>query len=601
MKCPACGYWNRASYPHCFRCGEPLKAIDRMAAALPAEEMQKTTPLPDEIPTEIRYDAEGNERVASDVRDRLAVEMLSLHDRKKRGEQKQKQLRERGAERGFAPTDGRLTYSSRRSRLFSSPEAARQRKATLEETEAGIDYDGYIETPTYQSISEDFTAYSQSLTRNRQGASIPLPKAAKKRGGYVGRRRKFFVLALVLLLAAGGIVLNQYVISPWMASKAVEEPVGEQVKISASILDDMAAHTISIPAPEGAQIYIKELRKSYIATGGYAVIQVADYIWYELEERLAEPTMGVTLTPYIRASSGEQKQMDPVNYTVEIPLSPIELINPDVTYLEVSTPIYNIRFHVMQNSKVFINGEDYSSYVNTQSGYISYNAAIQPIGDNNIHILVRSQYYRENEVIITIHRAVQDIPLDLASTLDDESSNPTMRISATTRAGATVSVLSPHRNLDISQLASTGAFSFEAIFWKIGTNTVEIRADFPDKNPTVVKYDIYYLPPPDSYTKKAWALDDWGYPDLLANISTRVANTQIYVFTGPVREIVTTKPQLVLLDASDGKGAQRMVMVENQTKTEWVLGERYRLYGDAYGMYGSIPRLIARYTYKPTQ
>ena len=42
-----------------------------------------------------------------------------------------------------------------------------------------------------------------------------------------------------------------------------------------------------------------------------------------------------------------------------------------------------------------------------------------------------------------------------------------------------------------------------------------------------------------------------------------------------------------------------MVMVENQTKTEWVLGQRYRLYGDAYGMYGSVPRLIARYTYKP--
>ncbi len=68
--------------------------------------------------------------------------------------------------------------------------------------------------------------------------------------------------------------------------------------ISASILDDMAAHTISIPAPEGAQIYIKELRKSYIATGGYASFQVADYIWYELTERLTEPTMDVTLTPY---------------------------------------------------------------------------------------------------------------------------------------------------------------------------------------------------------------------------------------------------------------------------------------------------------------
>ncbi|NLG57965.1 MAG: hypothetical protein GX540_06105 [Clostridiales bacterium] len=599
MKCPACGYWNRASYPHCFRCGEPLKAIDRMAATLPAEELQKTAPLPEEVPTEIRYDEEGNERVAADRKDRLAIEMLSLHERKKRGEQKQKQLRERGAERGFAPTQGQLTYSSRRSRLFSSPEAARQRRAALEDTAVGIDYDGYVETPTYQSISEDFTAYSQSVARNRPGGGIPLPKAGRKRGGYVGRRRAVFVVALLLLLAAGGIVLNQFVIGPWLVSRAVEEPEAEQVQISASILDDMAAHTIAIPAPEGAQIYIKELRKSYIATGGYATVQVADYIWYELEERLIQPTMDVTLTPYIRTSSGEQKQMDLVHYTIEIPLSPIALINPDVTYLEVSTPIYNIRFHVMQNSKVYINGEDYSSYVNTQSGYISYNAAIQPIGDNSINIVVRSQYYRENEVTIVIHRAVQDIPLDLASTLDDESSNPTMKISATTRAGATVTVLSPHRYLDTSLLGSTGAFTFEAVFSKIGINTVEIRADFPDKKPTVVKYDIYYLPPPDSYTKKAWALDDWGYPDLLANISTRVANTQIYVFTGPVKEIISTKPQLVLIDASDGKGAQRMVMVENQTKTEWVLGERYELYGDAYGMYGSLPRLIARYTYKP--
>ena len=529
MKCPACGYWNRASYPHCFRCGEPLKAIDRMTSALPAEELQKTAPLPSDLPTEIRFDEEGNERVAADLRDRLAAEMLSLHERKKRGEAKQQKLRERGAERGFAPTQRQLTYSSRRSRLFSSPEAARRRRAALEETEVSIDYDGYTETPTYQSISEDFATYSQSLVKARQSGVIPLPKTGK-RGGLVGRRRLIPVLALALLLAAGGIALYQFVISPWLAARVPVKPEEEQVHISASILDDMAAHTIDIPAPEGAQIYIKELRKSFVATGGYASIQVADYVWYELEERLVNPTMDVTLTPYIRTSTGEQKQMEPVHYTIDIPLSPITLISPDVTWLEVSTPIYNIRFHVMQNSKVFINGEDYSSYVNTQSGYISYNAAIQPIGDNNINIVVRSQYYRENSVNLVIHRAVQDIPLDLASTLDDESSRPTMTITATTRAGATVTVLSPHRKLDTSRLASTGAFSFEAIFSKIGTNTVEIRADFPDKNPTVIRHLLSAAA--DRLTKKAWALDDWGYPDLLANINARVANTDLCVY-GP--------------------------------------------------------------------
>ena len=24
MKCPECGLWNRASQPHCIRCGAPL-------------------------------------------------------------------------------------------------------------------------------------------------------------------------------------------------------------------------------------------------------------------------------------------------------------------------------------------------------------------------------------------------------------------------------------------------------------------------------------------------------------------------------------------------------------------------------------------------
>ena len=372
-----------------------------------------------------------------------------------------------------------------------------------------------------------------------------------------------------------------------------------QPVITASILDEMAAHTISIPAPEGAQIYIKELRKSYIVTGGYATFQVADYFWYELTEELTQPSMDVELTPYIRTSSGEQRQMDSVRYTIDIPLSPITMINPDVNRLEVSTPVYNIRFHVMQNSRVFINGEDYSSFVNTQSGFISYNADVQPVGDNIINISVRSQYYRENTVSITIYRAVQDIPLDLASTLDDESSRESMTIHATTRAGASITVLSPHKNLDVSQLGSTGVFSFEAVFSKIGMNTVEIRADFPDKNPTIVNYDVYYLPDPDVYTKKAWALDDWGYPDLLANMTTRIQNTQIYTFTGPVKEIVSSKPQLVIFDAADGSGSERLVMVENQTKTTWELGTRYRLYADAYGIYGNMPRLIARYTYKP--
>jgi len=599
MKCPSCGAWNRATFPRCFRCGQSLEQSNKSGPTLYFDEKKPPVPHIAEEKTEISFDEMGNEYVRRDERDRLALEMLSLHERKRRGEIKQKQLISRGAQRGFAPSGTKVSASQRRGRLFADPQSSRRKTAESLAEPGTVDYDGYTETPNYFAVSGEDQDYTKTASRGYSPMPpVPLPGIKRKR--VIGRMRYLPYLALAMLLIAGGIALTQFVISPWLASRK-EADTKPQPLISASILDDMAAHTISIPGPEGAQIYIKELRNSYIVTGGYATFQVADYIWYELVENLTQPSMDVTLTPYIRTSTGEQKQMNPVNYTIDIPLSPITLINPDVTYLEVSTPIFNIRFHVMKNSKVFINGEDYSSFVNTQNGLISYNAAIQPVGDNPISIVVRSQYYRENTVNLVIHRAVQDIPLDLASTLDDESSQPSMTIRATTRAGTTITVLSPHDELDTSMLGSTGVFSFKALFSKIGMNTVEIRAEFPGKNPTTVKYNVYYLPPPDIYTKKAWALDSWGYPDLLANMNTRISNTQIYVFTGPVKQIISSKPQLVIMDASDGKGAERLVMLENQTKTTWNLGERYRIYADAYGMYGNIPRLIARYTYKPTK
>ena len=118
----------------------------------------------------------------------------------------------------------------------------------------------------------------------------------------------------------------------------------------------MAAHTIRIPAPEGSEIYIKELRRSFIVVGGYASFQVEDHLWYDGLEGEIPETMDVALTPYIRSGTGEQEAMPEVKYTISIPLSPLTLLKPDVPFVTVSTPIYNIQFHVLQQSQVFING-----------------------------------------------------------------------------------------------------------------------------------------------------------------------------------------------------------------------------------------------------
>ncbi len=594
MKCPNCGKWNRASFPVCFACGT---ALPTQQAPVRREPVQQPVPEPEpEAPITIVYDEFGDGQTQVDAKDKLAEEMLNLHQRKQRGEQQQEELRRLAAEKGFAPTGAGVVGSSRRSRVFV--EAGRARSAYPRADEPQVDYDGYTDEPNYSRSTDELSAIAWQQ-RGRGAVQIPLKGKKRGRARLFGLRRFVPFLLLLLILGGGGYLGYQLWYLPSLDRRqAVAE---EQVEVTASILDDMPAHTVRIPAPEGAQIYIKELRRSYIVTGGYAIFQVEDHFWYDSLEELLEPQMDVTLTPFIRTGTGEQVAMNPVTYTIQIPLSPLTLIRPDVTYVEASTPIYNIQFHVMQNSTVFINGEDYSSYVNTQNGYISYNAPIQPIGENRIHIVVRSQYYRENETTLIIYRAVQDIPLDLASTLEDRSAKPSMNISATTRAGATITLLSPYNNLDTSQLASTGAFSFDAVFNRIGNNTVVIRADYPDKNPTIVEYNVYYLPDPDHYTPKAWGLDSYGYADLLANLATRVKNTQIYVLTGPVVRVVGTKPQLVVFDSADGKGSAREVLVENQTKTSWEVGQRYRIYGDASGSYGGVPRLTARYTYKPTK
>ncbi len=603
MKCPACGQWNRASFPKCFKCGTPLPLQSRKIV-LPAQEMERTArETQSELPVKYIVDELGNEKPDLDPKDRLAQEMQSYHERKRRGKIRQQKLREEGAQLGYAPTGTRVNTPSRKSAMFSAPDAAYDPYQVYSEEK--VDYDGYTQGPVYQSTRDGF--YTQERGGRMSSGAIPLPNKRIRKTRMFGFRR--FLPHIAVLLFVGALLFSGYyfLFKPYLLDQKVS-PESLQPQITASILDDNAAHTIRIPAEDGAQIYIKELRKSFLATGGYATFQVADYTWYELIDEnpydtstwLPE-TMDVTLSPFIRSATGEQVAMPEVHYTIDILQSPMTLISPDVTYIETSMPLYNIRFKVMTNSQVFINNEDFSSYVNTQDGLISYNAPIQPIGDNQITITVRSQYYRMNTTTLTIHRAVQDIPLDLAATMDDESSRDRMPIFGTTRAGATLTILTPYEKLDISELATTGTFNFNAVFDHYGTNTIRIQADYPGKESTIIEYNVYYLPNPNEYTTKAWSLNDgFGYPDLLANLSKRIEKTQVYVMTGTVTQIVSTRPQLVILDAGDGKTSSPLnVMLENQTKTTWELGKRYNIYADAYGMYNSIPRLVARYTYTP--
>ena len=632
MKCPNCGKWNQASLPHCIYCGQELPNDAYGPQGVPAWQLELEDR--DRKNSYVRIDESGQEETTSDPRDTLASEMADLKSRKITGEQKQRMLREEAARRGMAPSGRSVRTTSNRGTFFSAyddpdttlrpvapelveesevaPDARRvvpvKYRTTYSASQPEDEVYGYGNTRRIVNIQHpdesetvydgyhDTSAYLPSFANQDEFEnSMRLKNAAhsRKPRRHSGRRILRFVVLLGMLGVAGWLAVA-FVVPMFTADQNVDERTAVVIP---TIRDDMAAHTVTIPGEDGQRITIRELRTSAIVTGGIATFDILDHVWYDNYEDYLQDTMTVTLTPYVITDSGKQQALEPIHYESDIPLSPIELSTPDSPYQVVSTALYNIVFYVREGSTVTINGEDYSDLVNTEGGKVSYNATVQPIGENNFEIRVRSQYCRENTLTVTLYREKQEIPLDLASDIGSTNDDGFMTVRGTTLPGAVVKVLSPYTDLDITNTAVDGSFSFVAKFDKIGENTIVITADYPGKATTRVEHIVTYVPNVDIYSRKAWSMKDM-YTNYMDNLSTRVANQQIYICQKAiVTSIETTKPQRAFVNVGTEESPM-LVYVENGSRTTWEVGKCYDLYGDAYGMYDSKPWLIVRYTYE---
>jgi len=589
MKCPQCGQWNRASLPHCQKCGAPL---DPDQAQLPS---WKTTLRDDQKGKEyIRVDEDGDVNVTPDSRDALAQEMAELKKRKAEGSRVQRQLRKESAERGSAPSSMTIRTHASVDTFWNVEDNPRstvriRRNAQEENTER---------THQVSNVWQDSRSYDPLWEEQEMYGTWQLPQNTQFTGKLPSRARGLrhiirilIAIIMVCLLALTIFFGYNYFKARIDAARELNKPT-----VTASIKDDLAAHTILIPGTDGQQIYIRELHTSYIVTGGFATVEVADHIWYDEITDYVGETMEVTLTPYVKTSGGQQKPMDLITYEISIPLSPITMTSPDGLRTEVATAMYSMNFTVRPGSTVYINDEDVSDTVDSEDGDFTYNATVQPIGDNNFTIRVRSQYCRENSMTVTLYREAQEIPLDLSADTATSTSKKAIEVRATTLPGADVNILSPHSDMDITNLDTTGAFSFYAVFEEYGDNIITITADYPGKKTSTVQYKVYYIPNQDEYTPKAWPMNAANYSELLSNNVARTERNQIYEVKGTIAEIVSNKPQMAIIYTSDD-GKSQPVLVENFSKTTWKLGEYYRLFADANGTYSSMPRLSARYTY----
>ena len=614
MKCPACGHWNRDSFPRCFRCGAELP---RQASAADRQADAPVQPATDEGPAKIyiQISEDGQATSPVDERDQLAREMENLLARKQRGEEEHQRLQVNSVRQGIAPT-GRAVQTLTGRRPFPIPQNISYTSDDDPAVEGSVRPDA-IPVTSQRVIGEEYPEYDpvQAVTGSDHGRRR---RRQVKMYRHMGARRFFRALLIVLLLAAAGVAVWKVGL-PLITGAGSQFSLADRTEITVSILDDMPAHSFSIHLPEydGQMVWIKEMKKHYDIVDGYASFTRVDYDCYETSDIVTQESVTATITASLKTTSGEHRALGQLEYEVEIPLSPLNLVNPPVNWAETSLVQYPLQFEVAKNSTVTINGQNYSDLVNTQDGLINVQAPISPIGDNVFVITTRAQHYRENSQTVTIYREFQEIPLDLdvdiatdrysPGLVDDTSKPPDkngkypqiedkMTIRGTTIPDATLTVKSDYEDLDLTRQKLDGSFSFKAVFNRIGTNSIIIEASREGYKTSTVQLDIYYVPIAAIYTRKAWDINK-EYTDYLNHSETRVANTQIYVCKGVITEIVSERPQIAVMKLNSDY--ERTVLLRNYSNDTWEVGKEYRIFADAYGVYNGAPWLNGRYTYDP--
>ena len=605
MKCPKCGYWNKPSFPHCFRCGEPLSSDwkepswkERYAGSRPAKIHKlydDTQPAQDPV-------FQPAEEEKAPVEAALAEEMNRLKTRRVRGNEYLRGLRERAASEGYAPSGETIT-AQRASRIFD--DVPDDPDTTLSQPYKVVKERGRrrvlrsvgkrrSETPftAGETVAEGFSDADIPPMFDSQLSLPPHYKPEKKhriRGAFAAS----LILLRILAVAAIAFVL-------WMGYTFLIAPHGgdstetARYTLAETTVDGFPAHHIEIAGEEGTQIYIAEMARSYVVVDGVIALDVPDYLFYDGIDNLEAERMTVTLSPTV-VTVGKEAALSPITYEVEIPLSEVELISPETEWVEVSTSIYGLEFIVAPQSKVTVNGVDISDTLD-DSGRVTYNPQVRAIGENLVGITVRSPHCRENNFSLIFYREPMDITLELAADTMLSTSSNYMSILAYTEPGATVTVETECANLDVSRVPVTGEFSFDAAMSRVGYNTIVIRASMEGREDSVLKHTVYYLPPAATYTPRAWALTRTDYNELIANITMRAERAQIYLCRGVITQILAESPQLAIMDTTLD-GAEQPVMLQNESSTTWVVGQRYRVYADVSGMYNTMPRLIGRYTY----
>lgn len=361
-------------------------------------------------------------------------------------------------------------------------------------------------------------------------------------------------------------------------------------------LDDRRqGHTIVFYGEDGDQIFLPELQKSLSISGGTARISIADSDWFSSVEDVSEiDAADVRLSSVLIDEKGMRTQLPSINFTVDVPDSPLNVVSPASDRLSVVTSLYLLELEVVPGSTVLVNGEDVTDTVD-RSGLLAQNVNVYPIGDNTYTIIVRTPKHHEVRREVTIYREAFDIALELDTSVANSSSNDVMAITGTVEPGATITVDTDYVENSIELDSATGKFKFIAKFSSYGDNTVRFRASMEGRQDAVISMTVNYRPTLAKYSAKAWKMDY----DQLRRLYEQW-NGQVFKCVGPLVDVFTENDVTYLVMDVGTDGEQKLLILENQSSmTTPSLGRSYTAYAHVTGrhMYDAqyYPMLAALY------
>ena len=226
--------------------------------------------------------------------------------------------------------------------------------------------------------------------------------------------------------------------------------------------DGRKGHALIFYGEDGDLIYLPEMDKSLSICGGIARLEIADSDWFGTEVNEYDYA-DISFAPVLVKENGTQVQLPVVNYTIDVPTSPLNVVSPASNDLSIVTSSYPLQIEVVPGSELFVNGEDLTERLD-RSGAFSGEVSVQPIGDNTYTVIVRTPSHKETRRDVVIYREQFDIEIELDNEVSTNSSENTMAVSGVCEPGAAISVDTLYIEESLQMDMNTGKFSFIAKF-----------------------------------------------------------------------------------------------------------------------------------------